>query len=144
MRADRPPDHCSRCPTDHRSGPPPWRPGNASLQRILRMDPVLVVGTIGVCLAVAGQLGYLWFFPAAHASYLAGTFVLLAWLGYCGFSAAAAPQPARVQHCVKTLVMSIVLLDTCTAWAARGPMVALAVAIMVLPAVFLGRRFQVT
>jgi heme O synthase-like polyprenyltransferase len=137
----------STSPTEGRrygSGRLPWRPGIASPHRMLRSEPVLTVGTVGVCLAVAGQLSYLCLVPAVHASYLVCTIPLLMWLGFRGFSSAFDPQPQKTQSSVKTFVISIILLDTATAWAARGPTAALIVLAMLAPTLSLGWRFRVT
>jgi len=66
------------------------------------------------------------------------------WLGYRGFTAVVDPKPASVQRAVKTFVISIILFDTCTVWAARGLGAGLVVAVLLLPTLWLGRVFRVT
>jgi 4-hydroxybenzoate polyprenyltransferase len=101
-------------------------------------------GAAGVCAAVGGLVGLLWILPEARLEYLFLVGVLLGLLGYRGYRAVTNAQPTPVQRAVKTFVLSLILFDTCIAAAARGPVTALIVAVMLLPGIALGRLFRVT
>lgn len=104
----------------------------------------LLAGTIGVCLAVGGLGSLCWISEPVHAGYLGLTGLLGATLAYRGFTAAASRQPASTQQAVETFVVSLVLFDTCLVWAARGPLTALTVAVLLIPTAVLKHWFRVT
>lgn len=104
----------------------------------------LVAGAVGVSLAVVGLTSLCRLVHAVHVEYLAAATLLALWLGYRGLTAVVHPKPASVQRTVRTFVISIILFDMCIVWAARGPGTALLVAVLLLPTLWLGRRFRVT
>ncbi len=104
----------------------------------------LLAGTAGICLAVGGLAGLCWVIHDVRVEYLGLVALMGLTLGYRGFAAAANPQPLQVQRAVKTFVVSFIAFDTCIAWASQGPLAALAVAVIILPTILLGRLFRVT
>ncbi len=129
----------------------------------------LLAGTIGVCFAVGGLVSLCWTVPQVHVEYLGLVVLLGVAVAYRGFAAAGGvlsreagkhvsnqtclpppsadegmPPATRIQNTVQMFVVSLVLFDTCFVWAARGAVVALAVAVLFLPTVTLGRSFRVT
>ncbi|MEK7730741.1 MAG: UbiA family prenyltransferase [Planctomycetota bacterium] len=107
----------------------------------------LTAGTIGVCAAVAGLSAMAWIVPLAQVSFLWPLGLLLVVLGYEGFRAVSRPSPSAeggVQAAVKTFVISLILFDACIAWAARGPLAAFLVALLVVPTILLARILRVT
>lgn len=104
----------------------------------------LVVGTTGVCAAVAGLSALVWIVPHAQVSFLWPVGLLLVGLGYEGYQAALRPSPHTVQAAVKTFVISLILFDACMAWAARGPLAGLLVASLIVPTILLARLLRVT
>jgi 4-hydroxybenzoate polyprenyltransferase len=91
-------------------------------------------------------------FPAAGSSArpivpLEGLLVLLLVAGVVNAATGAAvrdPTPGRLQHAVKTGVLSLVWLNVGIVAAVRGPLPALAVAALWVPAFVLGRRLYST
>jgi 4-hydroxybenzoate polyprenyltransferase len=104
----------------------------------------LVIGTVGVGLALGGLAILCRVARHVHGEYLILIALLGLFLGYRGFVAAARLEAASVQRAVKTFVVSLIIFDACIAWAARGPIAGLAVAVLCLPALALGRRFRIT
>ena len=104
----------------------------------------LTAGTLGVCAAAGGLSAIAWVRPNAHLGFLWLCGLLIVGLGYDGFRAVRRPSPPTVQAAVKTFVISLILFDACIAWAARGPLAAMLVATLVLPAVVLARILRVT
>jgi 4-hydroxybenzoate polyprenyltransferase len=49
------------------------------------------------------------------------------------------PSPKRVQEAVKVSILSLILLDAAVCIAVRGPYVGMAIALLIVPAMFLGR-----
>lgn len=104
----------------------------------------LWIGTAGVCLAVA----FLGLIPGMLADRHVGAQLLalglVCVLGFTGTRAAVRPSPRTVQTAVARFVISLVLFDTCLAWAAAGPAGALAVASLLIPTVLLARMFEMS
>ncbi|MBI1901562.1 MAG: UbiA family prenyltransferase [Planctomycetia bacterium] len=53
--------------------------------------------------------------------------------------AVVSPSPQRVQEAVKISILSLILLDAAACLAVRGPYVGMAIALLIVPAMFLGR-----
>jgi 4-hydroxybenzoate polyprenyltransferase len=104
----------------------------------------LAAGTAGMCLAITGLAALWWVLEPAHPTYLGLVAALVLFVGYHGWQAVRKAEPATVQRSTKTFVLAIILFDTCLAAASRGPLVALLVAVLILPAVLSGRLFRVT
>ncbi|MCC7084705.1 MAG: UbiA family prenyltransferase [Pirellulales bacterium] len=65
---------------------------------------------------------------------------LLAWIiGWRAFRAILRPQSAYVQAAVKTGILSIIVLDAVIVFGVRGPLAAVAVLMLLLPTILLGR-----
>ncbi len=104
----------------------------------------LAGGIMGMCLAIAGLSGLWWILEDGHSAYLGLVGGLVLFIGYQGWGPIRETEPAAVQRATRTFVLAIILFDTCITAAARGPVVALLVAGMILPAVMLNRLFRVT
>jgi hypothetical protein len=81
---------------------------------------------------------------AQPIGYFTIVWVLVAWLGGGAYRAIESPSQRPVQDAVKRFVLSIVAFDACIACAGAGPIAALAVASLLVPAMILGRTFRVT
>lgn len=104
----------------------------------------LALGTMGTCGAVAALGGLRWFMCEIHDEFLALVALVAAVIGYRGYQAVNTAEPARVQRAVRTYVISLIGFDACLTCAARGPIVAMMVAAMVVPALVLSRALRVT
>jgi 4-hydroxybenzoate polyprenyltransferase len=90
-------------------------------------------GTLGMGAAVAG-LGFLCVLvPRARLSYVLPVLGLAAFVVRRGLGDARDPVPARIQASVRAFITSLVVFDSCIAWAARGPLAASAVLIWLIP-----------
>ncbi len=112
---------------------------------------------VGLLAQVVGLLGLLasavlWILrtgrdPTAPALAFVGPLILLLTAGpvlRAGADAVREPIPARLQAAVKAGVLSLVWLDVGLVASARGPAVALAVAVLWLPAFGFGRWLYAT
>ncbi len=100
----------------------------------------VTVGTIGLCLAVAGLAGLRWTVAEPHSEYLIIVILLVSLVGYRGLVCVRRPEPASVQRAVKFFVVSLIGFDACIAWVSRGAIAAVLVAGMLIPTVILGRH----
>ncbi len=81
--------------------------------------------------------------PLRGAGYLwAG--LLLAAVGYSMAGALLAPSPLSVQRSVKTAVMGVILFDAAIVGFTRGPWLAMVVVVLIVPAIWTGRRLYST
>jgi len=104
----------------------------------------LLIGTIGIGFAVAGLGGLCVLVPRPHYTYLILLAILFMLVVSKGVAAIRRPEPASIQNAVRTFIQSLVVFDTCIAWAARGPIAAVAVVAWVLPTRLARRWSQMT
>ena len=101
----------------------------------------LTIGTIGIGLAVAGLGSLCILVPRPYLTYLGLLGLLLFNLVRIGFRAARHAEPVTIQSAVRTVIRSLIFFDACIAWAARGPVAAMAVLVWLVPAHW-GRRWS--
>jgi 4-hydroxybenzoate polyprenyltransferase len=101
------------------------RAGALAFGAVLALSAALIIGWWGR----AGAVGIL--FLAA----------LAVWLGGPLRSALSEPSPPRIIAVIKAAVLGIILFDAAWAAGARSPAVGLAIALLFVPALVLGRRF---
>ncbi len=104
----------------------------------------LVLGTLGVCFAVIGLVLIVPAARSAHSVYFLFVAALSVSLAYLGFVAVRDPAQPQVQRTVGRFVMAIILFDVGIAWAARGPVVATPIALLLIPTLVLRKWFRVT
>ncbi len=104
----------------------------------------LGVGLAGLAGAVIGLVGVQTFLDHADPWYLLLVGVLLGQVMVPGWRAAGTRTPEDVQHAVRVFVLSIILFDGCLVFAARGPLAAAMVVVLLVPSIISGRSFAVT
>ena len=104
----------------------------------------LILGALGVCCAVIGLALIIPASHSMHGAYFLFVAGLCFSLAYFGFVAVRDQTRPQVQRTVGRFVMAIILLDVCIAWAARGPVAATPIAILLVPALLLRKWFRVT
>jgi 4-hydroxybenzoate polyprenyltransferase len=98
----------------------------------------------GALVAVVGLVGVQAFLEHSDGWQFLLVGVLLGQVAVPARRAMVSGTPADVQWAVKTFVLSIVLFDACLVFAARGPMMAALVAVLMVPSIALASRFRVT
>ncbi len=104
----------------------------------------LGLGAAGVVTAIVGLVGVQSFLADANIWYLLLVGVLLGQVMVPIQRALTAGQPVDVQRAVKVMVLSVVLFDACLVFAARGPLLAAPVLVLLVPSILLGQRYRVT
>lgn len=65
-------------------------------------------------------------------------------IGWRCLRAIITPSPSQVQSAVAQNIISLIFLDAATCFAVRGEMLAIAILLLLIPAVFLGKWFEMT
>lgn len=104
----------------------------------------LMIGTVGVLVAIGGLSSLYWIVPDVQPAFLLLVALFGPLLAYVGFLAVTRPDSLHVQQAVAAFISGIVALDACIAWSARGGMTALLVATTLLPTILLRRWFPMT
>jgi len=104
----------------------------------------LVCGAMGIGLSVAILASLQWVLADPHSSFLVGVILLLLFVGSICRRAVLSGLPQVVQPCVGKLVVGIIVLDGCIAWAGRGLLCTIIVATCLIPTMALMRRFRVS
>lgn len=114
--------------------------GEAQAAKPLRLKR----GTIGASLAVAGLTTLPWVKEMVHWTFLAPTAAMLVWVACCGRAAWSDPRPLNVQRAVGVFVTLIIVFDACLVWASRGPVLAMGVAVVLVPVLILRRAIPMS
>lgn len=101
-------------------------------------------GTAWAAILGAALLAYLFPGAASHRVGLAWCSALMAFVGYRMIQALLTPTPQRVQLAVTTSVMGIILLDAAFVAFTRDFLVSVPVALLLIPAVLIGRKMYST
>ena len=104
----------------------------------------LILGTFGVCFAVIGLALIVPAARSAHCAYFLFVAALCISLTYMGFKTVRDRSQSQVQRTVGHFVMAIILFDVGIAWAARGPVIATPIALLLVPTLVLRKWFRVT
>jgi 4-hydroxybenzoate polyprenyltransferase len=104
----------------------------------------LGTGVAGVFIAVAGLLGLSAVLEHSHISYVFLVGVLLGRVALAARRSLRTAAAIDVQYATKVFVQSLIVFDACLVMAARGPWLAAAVLLLLVPSAMLATKFKVT
>jgi len=104
----------------------------------------LGLGALGIVAAVMGLVTMQMALPGADTWYLLLVGVLLGQVAVPAWRAVQSRSPGDVQRAVKTFVVSIIVFDACVVMAARGPLPAALILLLLVPTAWLAARIRVT
>ncbi|MCP4251444.1 MAG: UbiA family prenyltransferase [bacterium] len=104
----------------------------------------LIGGTIGLVTAIVGLSGLSWCVDRPQTSYLLFAAATLVLITPYTWRAIARRQPGDVQRAVSIMILSLVLFTATPVCATRGPLPALGVVALLIPAVAMRRWSAVT
>lgn len=104
----------------------------------------LRIGTAGLILAVVGLIGLQFSLDPVDPLYLLLVGLVLGTITLAARKAIDSGTPGGVQQAVQVFVLCLIPFDACLVFAARGPLLAGSVVLLLVPAILSGRWIKVT